>query len=164
MSELPAGDGIATDAEALRILLRNACMVRKDVDQVAVDYMTAAVNVAWNQEVYDDGGWHDNVTNNSRLTVPSGVSRVRVGGTIVASASTASIMMSLGITKGSSASFDGRAGHAVTNSPNSLTRASVSTGPIPVVAGDYFELQFQVTTDNSINITAGQSNFWIEAC
>lgn len=31
----------------------------------------------WNSEVYDDATWHDNTTNPSRLTVPSGVSLVR---------------------------------------------------------------------------------------
>lgn len=34
--------------------------------------------LAFNSEDFDDGGWHDNATNNDRLTVPAGVSRVRV--------------------------------------------------------------------------------------
>ncbi|MGZ8337918.1 MAG: hypothetical protein ACXWU1_14775, partial [Allosphingosinicella sp.] len=51
---------------------RNACMVRKAADQTAANY-SAGGFVAWDQEVYDDGGWHNNAVNNSRLTVPSGV-------------------------------------------------------------------------------------------
>jgi len=34
--------------------------------------------IPWDAEEYDVGGWHDNATNNTRLTVPSGVSRVRL--------------------------------------------------------------------------------------
>lgn len=38
--------------------------------------------VTWNTEVTDTDAWHDNSTNNSRLTVPSGVSLVRVSASL----------------------------------------------------------------------------------
>ena len=39
---------------------------------------------------------------------------------------------------------------------------SFSSGPIPVVAGDYFEISLQVLGDTSIDILSARSNFWIK--
>ena len=38
----------------------------------------ASLTIDWDAEEYDYGGWHDNSTNNDRLTVPAGVSRIRL--------------------------------------------------------------------------------------
>lgn len=50
------------------------------VSKTTTQTLVAATNTAvtWDNEVADTDGWHDNISNNSRLTVPSGVSRVRV--------------------------------------------------------------------------------------
>lgn len=40
----------------------------------------AADEVVWEVEVYDEGNWHHNVTNPTRLTVPAGLSLVRMTG------------------------------------------------------------------------------------
>lgn len=52
--------------------------------QVVIDVETNPVAVAtetilnWDNEIFDDISFHDNLTNNTRLTVSAGVSRVRV--------------------------------------------------------------------------------------
>jgi hypothetical protein len=50
------------------------------VNKTTTQALSASTPTAatWDSEVADTDGWHDNSTNNSRLTVPSGVSRVRV--------------------------------------------------------------------------------------
>lgn len=157
----------AADAPAQRVLLRNSsCMVKKAADQVAVDYTTATA-LTWDAEVLDDGGWHDTVTNNTRLTVPAGITRVRVGCSVSPSGVTASVGLLVDIRKSTgggavSVNYDGRVAFAGTISPNGAGRVSFASGWMPVVAGDYFECWLQVTTDTSINVLAAQSNFWIE--
>lgn len=51
-------------------------LVYKTVDQVLTTGVQAAIT--WNVEEYDTNNCHDNITNNDRLTVPAGVSAVRL--------------------------------------------------------------------------------------
>lgn len=51
--------------------------VEHDTDQVMSD--TESLLMPWNTEVFDNGGWHDTVTNNSRLTVPAGLTNAFIG-------------------------------------------------------------------------------------
>lgn len=157
-----AGDPTDLTAQQARVILRNACMVRKAADQTAANY-TASANVAWDQEVYDDGTWHDNATNNSRLTVPTGITRVRVGARIALANVTASVRILMSILKNGSGVFDGAVAHEG-SSPGTSPSFALASGPIPCVATDYFEINLFVATDTSIDVTATASNFWIEAC
>lgn len=160
-----AGTGDPTDltAQQARVVLRNAVMVRKAADQTTADY-TAAPAVAWDQEVYDDGGWHDNSVANTRLTVPSGITRCRVGGNVFITDLAATDRVIAFLRKGGSSSFDGFTGNLFWHGSATSGSVSVASGPIPVTAGDYFELYLFITTDNSVTIVAAQSNFWAEAC
>lgn len=152
----------AADAQAQRVLLRNAVMVRKAANQTAADY-TAGVAITWDSEIYDDGGWHDNSTNPSRLTVPSGITRVRAGGMVLIANNTSGVAVTLGILKNGSLTFDGACSSKIAASGTS-NRHFVASGPISVTAGDYLELYLLNATDASIDITATESNFWAEAC
>lgn len=49
-------------------------LVKKSAGQIV---STSAVALIWGAEVYDVGGWHDNVTNNTRLTTLAAVSMAR---------------------------------------------------------------------------------------
>jgi hypothetical protein len=59
----------------------SGALIKKSADETTADYATGGVGtfyaVPFNTEVYDIGGWHDNSTNNTRFTVPSGVNYVR---------------------------------------------------------------------------------------
>jgi hypothetical protein len=168
-STTPFGRGLLgfADRDALRTALRPACMVRKQVDQVGADYSLATPTVmTWDQEVYKDDPGFRNAAFPTRLYAPPGATRVRATANVNATASTANMMQSLALLKNGSAAFDGRCAHAGVNSPNSLTRAFLASAPIPVdgSGNDYFEVSFQVTGDNSINLTAAQTSFTLEVC
>ena len=154
------------DADALRALTRNACMVERATALAGQDWTAAATAITWDGESFDDGGWHDNATNPTRLTVPSGVTRVRVGFTITFQNLAASSSLIIGITKNGSAGFDGRIaeGFAAPADVNKQARSSASSGPIPVSAGDYFEVTAFLSGDTSVDVIITQSNFWAEAC
>lgn len=128
-----------------------ACIL-KSADQGAADYSAGAV-VAFDEELYDVGGWHDNVTNNSRLTIPSGVSYVQLSGWVGCTAFTATQWARAQILKNGSAMTQPL---AVNNSAGTSTiqRWGLGSPPLAVSPGDYFELHFQTQTDASITLTS----------
>lgn len=90
----------------------------------------------FNSETEDTDGFHDNVTNNSRLTIPSGVSRVRLTAMIQFNSDTAieytmikNGSYAIGLPKANKETDAGK------NSYDNLVSASIS-----VVPGDYFEI------------------------
>jgi major tropism determinant Mtd-like protein len=169
LATTPFGRGLLgfADRDALRSALWPGCMVRKQADQVGVDYSVASPTImTWDQEVYKDHEDFRKPAFPTRLYAPPGATRVRASANINASASTANMMQSIALLKNGAAAFDGRCAHAGVNSPNSLTREFLSSAPIPVdgSGNDYFEISFQVTGDTSINITAAQTSFTLEVC
>lgn len=134
-------------------------LVKKAADQNTADY-TAGAAIAWDEETYDQGGFHDNVTNNSRLTIPAGVSKVRVSAQAYLTNLTADMYVQLQITKGGSPGFTGMGGTFQESGGGAIAQAS--TAVVQVSAGDYFEAQMTVETDNSITVLAARSWFAVE--
>jgi hypothetical protein len=137
----------------------SGALVTKINDVTATDFSTEAA-LAWDQETYDVGGWHDNATNNTRLTVPAGVSRVRVSGCVQNGSFTAGSWALLRLAKGGSVTFEGGTGqridHGTTSGPLCYT------SPVLVVTpGDYFESNYQ-SEDSSSDVTQDRSWFSIE--
>jgi hypothetical protein len=150
----------ATERRNGRANLRSGAMVRKAASQTGVSGTTIGA-LLFDQETYDDGGWHDNAVQPSRLTVPAGVDRVRVGGHVVLGNVTGNMAVYLTVMKNGAASFDGACGIAA-SIPNIGPRLSIASGPIAASAGDYFELSLY-SNDTSFDISGAETNFWIEA-
>jgi len=144
----------------------SGCRVRNSA--AASSSMTANVDnlLSWDTEDFDVGGWHNTVTNPSRLTVPSGVNYVEVTGCAWSQANrtgysvlwlrhynSSGVEQPLTIALGSrNASFN--AGNWAGN-PN--------TGVVAVNAGDYFTLSYQDGDGGNPNIPANQMWFSIRA-
>jgi hypothetical protein len=136
-------------------------MVKKSADQTGANY-TTITSIAWDAEIYDTDGFHDNVTNNTRFTIPSGGDGYyTVGVAIRATNVTTSNYLQLALLKNGSLAWDGSASQYVSAAANSPTVAT-NTGPVLLVAGDYVEAQLLSAADTSIDITASRSNFWIQ--
>ncbi len=152
----------ASDAATARTnlgLAFSGARVKKAADQTAANYTTATV-IAWDEEIEDVGGWHNNVTNNSRLTVPTGVTRVRLTGSLRLNSVTDELH-SIDVLK-NSAFWDEMP--MVQSAPGSTIAAwNFSSGVIQVVAGDYFEIRLDTVADTSITVLNQQSWFAIEA-
>lgn len=103
-------------------------LVRKSADQVVGSVPTT---LSFPTEVADIGGWHDGA-NDSRLTVFSGLTRVRITANLNSSANVAGHI----IKNGSATAVPGLpyAGKAIT--PGYI---SLFSPPLNVTAGDYFE-------------------------
>ena len=135
----------------------SGCMVKKSVDQTSANY-TSNTAIAWNAETYDLGGWHDNVTNNTRITVPSGVTRIQLQANVAIASMNADIFYKLEIQKNGSASFEGATANAAEQGSTS-TNVNICTPVLEVTAGDYFEAFLIIESDTSVTITAQQSSF-----
>ncbi len=138
----------------------SGALVKKAADQTAANYTTDTA-VTWDAEEYDTGGWHDNVTNSERLTVPAGVTRVRVVGQVRLTSMTADEWVQLYIRKNGSAAYAGIPYH-MAEIGTSTPALQVVTPPLVVVAGDYFDLVLAVEADTSITLQASRSWFSIE--
>lgn len=133
-------------------------LVRKSASQTGAKYSSGAT-VAWDSEIYDHLAIHDNSTNNTRLTVPSGVNYVRLSGAIVMGL-VGNNNWVLGQIHKNGAGFDGMPQYAG-NTNAAYPRFTMHSAVVPVVAGDYFELHLQVA-DTSITVVDGESWFAME--
>lgn len=134
-------------------------MVKKSADQTSANYSTISA-VSWDAEIYDNISAHDNVTNNSRLTVPVGATVVRLAGSINIGAFTSGSQIQVEIRKNGTDSYDGYAGHRTTWSGTPFPFQCFGP-PLQVTSGDYFEL-FVQCSDTSVTVNAAQSNFSME--
>lgn len=91
------------------------------------------LTVAFNSEIADTNSFHDTVTNNSRLTVPSGVTLVRVSANMAHSAASGTFLTSL-LKNGASAR-----GLPACNTTTSGGCVNVISAPLVVTTGDYFQ-------------------------
>lgn len=135
-------------------------LVTKAADQTAANY-TAAPAIAWDSESYDTDSIHDNVTNNTRLTVPSGVTRVRLQGQARVEASTVDVYHALYIPKNGSLAYTGSTQIKV-EAGSTIQVVNVTSPVLTVIAGDYFELWLEVETDTSVTVKASSSWFAME--
>lgn len=117
-------------------------VVRKSADQTSV---TSAA-VSFNTEDADTHGFHDTVTNNERLTVPSGITRVRVSGNIVTGSYNG--QAELVMRKNGSSDVVGVPSERVSGTGNKLI--NLFSPPINVSPGDYFDLLATLASSSSI--------------
>ena len=134
-------------------------MVKKSTDQTGANYTTPTA-IAWDAEVYDTNAIHDTATNNTRLTIPAGVSRVQLGCTLTLGNVGNPSLSVLWLKKNGSASFDGFCGLDKIGTGNPDPNLTCTSGPIAVTEGDYFEWQLYCD-DSSISVVAAQSNAWM---
>jgi len=104
---------------------------------------TAATGVQWNNEVYDTDGYHDNTTNPSRITIPSGSSGlVRIQANV--SLAAAQSQMGLAIKKN---------GSIIHQHESTLEHLNVMSPPISCTTGDYFEIEVYCSVATTVQVS-----------
>jgi hypothetical protein len=157
----------ATNTEALRkkALTNRGALVGLGSDLTTIN-ASAGYQVPFDAESYDTDTIHDNVTNNTRLTVPIGWTLVRVNFNIYVSLITAGGSALARIRHMNSAGVEqSRRGLPCFSSDaiNALNEffASGCSAPIIVTAGDYFELRL-IFADTSVTISSSYTAFGME--
>lgn len=133
-------------------------LVKKAADQTGANYTGSQIAVAWDAEVYDTSGIHDNVTNNTRLTVPAGVSRVQLGFGVAVNNQTGNTWNIMSISKGGLFTYDGFSEFR-TQVNNTAPSGVLWTPELSVAEAEYFEATFRTQSDTAIDILATGSWF-----
>ena len=108
-------------------------LVTKSSSQAIAAGVTTALT--WDQEVYDTNDFHDNVTNNTRMTIPAGVTKVICRSNITGSNQTGQLVLSL--RKNGS---DVEGGFLCDTDTSGIDGLNGVSSVIDVSAGDYFEV------------------------
>lgn len=135
-------------------------MVRKASDAAAANFTTATA-ITWDTDVYDTDNIHDTSSNTSRLTVPSGVTKVRLKAQVELNSLTSGNWTAIVIRKGGVAAYSGCPA-AVYEIDASFAVMNISSGVLNVSAGEYFEVFVQVESDTTVGIVAQTSWFTME--
>jgi hypothetical protein len=134
--------------------------VKLSANVTGVNGTTSPV-VAWTAETLDTGGWHDNVTNNSRLTVPSGynISAVRLSVSLRCTGLSAHYIVTLW-KNGSTAVAEQRI-HETIGGGDVICH--FVTADLAAVAGDYFHVSMYSASTNLTMQSTDHTKFQIEA-
>lgn len=129
-------------------------LVRNSADATAQD-LTAGVLLTWGAEVYDTNAFHSTSSNTSRLTISSGlgISKVRLAAQINLQLLTSGEPFDIRLYK-NGAVFDGACFVQFGAPSTGSAYANMSTAPISVADGDYFEIRADTTADASCTISS----------
>jgi hypothetical protein len=137
-------------------------LVTKSADQNAVN-LTSATLITWNTETYDTDSIHDTVTNTDRLTVPTGVTYVRLQCQVLLNNTASGSWAYLSVIKnGVTTSYVGEPITSFATPDATAIRLTAISAVIPVVAGDFFSARISVVNDTSVDIVATASWFAME--
>lgn len=142
------------------------CLVETGANDSQTTTASSVVYDGWDVEAYDTDAIHDNSSNPERLTVPTGVTYVRISGalaTVDAGSSTGFIIMEL--FKNGVKTFVGYEQRTTTYVNQGVL--SIVSPIMLVTAGDYFDLRVRDTTDGTSSVfsysgTAVVGNFAME--
>lgn len=100
-------------------------------------------SVSWQSEQFDNGGFFD-LSQPTRLTIPAGISHVQLSGGMRTNGG-AAVNQNVSIWRNGSIPTAGN--NADSGFPNQWM--AVSSGPLAVVAGDYFEFRYEYSSITS---------------
>jgi len=122
-----------------------------------------ATNVVlpWQAEDYDTNNVHDNVTNNTRLTVPTGIIRVRLSARFRWDNNTVGTRR-VTITKNGSFNWAVGIGQEDLDAKTGINISSTITAVAIVTAGDFFEVFARQDSGGTINVQASVAWFQME--
>jgi len=111
---------------------------------------STATWIPFADEEYDTDGIHDTVTNNDRLTVPAGVTKVKITGHIQFSSTSTTGKRTLQIIKNASTVPTGVSTDNKLATSAGTTPCNVFSATLEVTAGDYFRLSASQDSGGSL--------------
>lgn len=137
------------------------CVLRLTSNVVLPD--PSSTVIGWGAEDFDTDDFHDNVTNNSRITIPAGITKVKLSYAFYANDIDSGGWSQAYIRKNGEAE-PGRGFSSEdmsTDSTGGNQGFLVSTPVLEVVAGDYFEVFHEVNTGGgTLTINTGNATYF----
>jgi len=129
------------------------CLVYLDSNQSLSQSLSTGTpaNIAFDQEDYDTDTIHDNATNNTRLTVPSGVTKVRISYN-VQFASNSTGYRNIVVYRSSTDAFIGNTTVSVEAVTGDVTIINAQTPVLTVSSGVYFEIAGLQDSGGALNV------------
>jgi hypothetical protein len=161
------GANLADLQAALRALKPyRGCVLRKAADLTGIDLSSGsgANLIAWDTEIRDTDGFHEGVTNPSRITIPAGlgITKIRAKAQVNIDNSTLGVTSDMRIYKNLVMTGVSPTGGTLVarhlRSSIANYRDQVHTDTLDVVAGDYFSL-YVINNDNVCDFLASS---WFE--
>ncbi|MEH6546922.1 MAG: hypothetical protein V7701_10860 [Sneathiella sp.] len=128
-------------------------LLSKDVDQTVTN--SSSQSLTWESATYDTDGFHDPTSNNSRLTIPIGVSKVQLTAQIRWDGTTTNIREVQFYKNGANA-YAGRAFKRA-EALSGTTLQSLTSPVLAVTAGDYFEVAVWQNSGSSREVLSHDS-------
>jgi hypothetical protein len=158
--EAPAGYETAVK-NALQTLMRPpiGCKAYVGTDLTAQNISAAFTPIALNTQTYRDvTAIHDTASNNTRFTIPTGYTWAEFNGQLSIALITANLYIYASVQRyNSSDVFQEHMARQSTYQGHTEAVVNVSTGRIPVVAGEIYKLAGLVLTDTSVTIKATET-------
>lgn len=146
----------AVEAAAPNADVRGALVKRTTDQSIPNNSFTA---VAWDGETYDTDSIHDTATNNSRLTVPAGVTKIRLTSNITFDFNANGTRQAEILKNGSAINADGGARVHIGNQGTLPSFLNLDTAVLDVTPGDYFEIQVWQNSGGALGL-ASASETW----
>ena len=129
------------------------CLINRVANQTAANYSVGSF-IPFDDEVYDTDGFHDNATNNSRITIPSGlgITKVRLSYRVIVSSLNSADATRAHVFKNGAGSLVGGGSFMSEISTTIDLSSTSSTAVLDVVDGDYFEVWLDTEGDTSITV------------
>jgi hypothetical protein len=129
-------------------MTHQGCRLTHSADQSIAN--STFVSLALDTETYDDGGYHDTVTNNTRITIPANRGGKYIVGGQARFASAGGNQRFIRVLKNGTSN--------VISNQNLIGSANVATinvcGIVALAVGDYVELQVFQDSGGAVNVTA----------
>ena len=152
-------DGITAGGFRVGGKFRGA-LVYEAADTTGLD-LTSGANMTWDSEVYDTDNIHSTSTNTERLTVPAGVTHIRLTAVIYITSLTVDKFVASMFNKNGVGSFIGTA-NIQTEMSEAQAQHTISSPVLAVVPDDYFAVNVFVEDDTSVTLNASRSSFAME--
>lgn len=141
----------------------SGCMAKNTADLTGVNISSQSpwYVVPWNSTVFDTG-WY-NSSSPTRLTVPTGVSYARFSASIRLTNVPTNTGWLIQFYKNGAQGYPGRSAISVGSGNFSEAWLTLTSGAIPVVPGDFFEVLIFMISATGVTIVAVDSNYTAEA-
>ena len=133
-------------------------LVSKSADQSLNNSQITAIT--FDTEIYDTSAIHDTITANTRLTVPSGVTRVKLSAKAMFATNGTGARIAW-IYKGGTSAYPGSAHVSVTPVSSGTTDIVLESPVLTVVAGDYFELYCVQYSGGLLSVLGSANYTWL---